>query len=78
MPPSGAVRAIRGSRAGDAIHDAVGVMASDVLDVAGVASRFGAAIAWAGAAIAQTAETEMRHFRGVLIPPSIGKCTEGG
>jgi hypothetical protein len=65
------VRAISGSRAGDAIHDAVGVMASDVLDVAGVA-------AWAGAAIAQTAETEMRHFSGVLIPPSIGKCTEGG
>jgi hypothetical protein len=53
-------------------------MASDVLDVAGAASRVGAAIAWVGAAIAQTAETEMRHFRGVLIPPSIGKCTEGG
>jgi hypothetical protein len=46
-------------------------MASDVLELAGVA-------AWAGAAIAQRAANEMRHFCGDLIPPSIGTCTERG
>ena len=70
-PPRGTVRAISGSRAGEAIHEAVGVIASDVVELAGLA-------AWAGAAVAQRTANEMRHFCVDLIPPSIGKCTEGG
>ena len=50
-----------GSRAGVAIHEEVGVIASDVLELAGAVALAGVA-AWAGAATAQRPAIEMRHF----------------
>jgi hypothetical protein len=50
-----------GSRAGVAIHDEVGVIASDALELVGAVALAGVA-AWAGAATAQRPAIEMRHF----------------
>jgi hypothetical protein len=51
-----------GSRAGVAIHDDVGVIASEVLELAGAVAWAGVVAAWAGAASAQMLAIEMRHF----------------
>jgi hypothetical protein len=57
-----------GSRAGVAIHEELGVIASDVLELAGAVAWAGVAVAWAGvaawagAATAQRPAIEMRHF----------------
>ncbi len=51
-----------GSRAGVAIHEVVGVIASELLELVGAVAWAGVAAAWAGAATAQRLAIEMRHF----------------
>jgi hypothetical protein len=63
------VRAMIGSRAGVAIQEPRGVIASELAELAGVA-------AWAGTASTQRQPVEMRHFVESRIPPSIGNSAE--